>query len=74
MGGVAKNAMSGHRLYAPEVHVGQAPHGTPGSSATRSPTARWDTPLPSATTVPDDSCPITMGALTTNGPMEPCKR
>ena len=44
----------------------------PGSRATRSPGTRVVTDGPTATTVPADSWPRTMGEVTTKEPMEPC--
>ena len=43
--------------------------GIPGSMQTRSPSFSVVTSGPTSTTVPDASCPSTIGALTTNGPM-----
>ena len=44
MGGVAQNLMLGQRLYWPALLAGHLRHGTPGSIATRSPTATLSTP------------------------------
>ena len=39
-GGVAQNCISGHRLYTPFLQNPHILHGTPGSTATRSPTSQ----------------------------------
>jgi hypothetical protein len=71
-GGVAKNRTSGQRLYRPARHCSQRRQGTPGSSATRWPRARWLTAEPTAITVPPLSWPRIIGASRTNSPIRSC--
>jgi hypothetical protein len=47
-GGVAKNLMSGHKLYRPSLQALFDQHGTPGSKATLSPTCNRCTPGPTS--------------------------
>mmetsp|Transcript_35889 Transcript_35889/g.86387 ORF Transcript_35889/g.86387 Transcript_35889/m.86387 type:complete len:201 (-) Transcript_35889:189-791(-) len=72
IGGVAKNRMSGHKLYFPSLHCSQVSQGTPGSRATRSPTLQLVTLAPTSTTSPADSWPITMGPVILKSPISPC--
>eukprot|EP00659_Diplonema_papillatum_P004155 gene4154-biopygen4085 len=64
--------MSGQRLYFPELHVLQFRHGTPASSATRSPTCTFFTFFPTFAITPAASCPSTIGFSMTKCPMRPC--
>ena len=67
-GGVAKNFISGQRLYRPVLHSWHCPQLTPGSKATWSPTWQVLTSDPVSITVPADSWPITIGSSTKNDP------
>ena len=63
-GGVAKKITSGHKLYFPWRQNSQWPHVLPGSNATRSPTFKCLTFLPTSVTTPPGSWPRTNGGLT----------
>jgi hypothetical protein len=71
-GGVAQNRTEGSRLYIPSRVALLLGSGMPGSMQTRSPILRCFTCAPASTTVPEASCPSTIGAFTTNGPIRPC--
>lgn len=63
-GGVAKNFMSGQRLYLPSLQSWHRQQLIPGSNATRSPGARDFTSEPTSSMIPAHSWPITIGSFT----------
>lgn len=63
-GGVAKNFISGHRLYRPSLQSWHRQQLIPGSNATRSPGTRDFTWGPTSSMIPAHSWPITIGSLT----------
>jgi NAD(P)-dependent dehydrogenase (short-subunit alcohol dehydrogenase family) len=71
---VAKKITSGQRLYLPLLQNSHFPQVLPGSSATRSPTLRCFTSLPTSMTVPPDSWPRTRGAFTMKSPIRPASK